>query len=83
MSPSRSRDDGIIPALAGNTFFFWTGAAIPQDHPRSRGEYSQGLSGLHQRGGSSPLSRGIRRAASDVCSGLRIIPALAGNTNSF
>ena len=30
--------------------------------------------------GSSPLSRGIRQAASAVASGLRIIPALAGNT---
>ena len=32
--------EGIIPALAGNTFLETFACPVSQDHPRSRGEYS-------------------------------------------
>ena len=71
---------GIIPALAGNTAApHWRSFRRP-DHPRSRGEYSVMVSFLPQRGGSSPLSRGIRRSRGGRADVVRIIPALAGNT---
>ena len=51
-----------------------------RDHPRSHGEYLEGLRGGSSRPGSSPLSRGIQ-VADPVDEGpVRIIPALAGNT---
>ena len=50
------------------------------DHPRSRGEYDFVLSFLMHRGGSSPLSRGIRKGHHVAHCFPRIIPALAGNT---
>ena len=74
--------DRIIPALAGNTpsrsvYLRWSG-----DHPRSRGEYRRGTAALTGRGGSSPLSRGILAAAARGRWWRRIIPALAGNTET-
>ena len=73
---------GIIPALAGNTLDDRRGSWLPEDHPRSRGEY-----GGHQHGsdapyGSSPLSRGIPCRPRGSRTRYRIIPALAGNTYS-
>ena len=50
------------------------------DHPRSRGEYLDGMVYTDQAKGSSPLSRGIRAAAGVSGPVGGIIPALAGNT---
>ena len=72
----------IIPALAGNTRGSTSGRRIPMDHPRSRGEYYLGPQEDNQHLGSSPLSRGIRVGPTPDRRGRRIIPALAGNTNS-
>ena len=52
----------------------------PRDHPRSRGEYLIEQTTEHSTGGSSPLSRGILAASVLASGGVRIIPALAGNT---
>ena len=79
-NPKLRDQQRIIPALAGNTVAATSNAAICQDHPRSRGEYSLPRKATIPRIGSSPLSRGIP-AVADVEAGLPgIIPALAGNT---
>ena len=52
---------GIIPALAGNTCPTSFGVGGGEDHPRSRGEYSDHHEYNERRRGSSPLSRGILR----------------------
>ena len=76
----RKRQEGIIPALAGNTAPCWWPSPPWTDHPRSRGEYLI-LRWTSQQGfGSSPLSRGILNHSRNRFSSLRIIPALAGNT---
>ena len=78
--PRRGRIRRIIPALAGNTSSRPSTFPPAPDHPRSRGEY-QGVEGDQPLGGgSSPLSRGIPRAASTMVAAVGIIPALAGNT---
>ena len=51
----------IIPALAGNTKQPSRTKSNHQDHPRSRGEYSDISDFAVPRSGSSPLSRGIPR----------------------
>ena len=80
--PVFHRRQRIIPALAGNTTA-WLGINIKrQDHPRSRGEYSPLLPLTRNSVGSSPLSRGILNRHLGVGESLRIIPALAGNTQS-
>ena len=71
---------GIIPALAGNTHTWTTPRRGHADHPRSRGEYATRAAGNPKWWGSSPLSRGILGSAVEQRSGVRIIPALAGNT---
>ena|GEM_PF-248540 len=73
-------EEGIIPALAGNTQTLSRSGEESRDHPRSRGEYSSPAPVGTDRIGSSPLSRGIRvrSARRELLSG--IIPALAGNT---
>ena len=72
----------IIPALAGNTSRPPTGMAAPADHPRSRGEYGAWARYHTGTDGSSPLSRGIQAHACTLRQASRIIPALAGNTQS-
>ena len=72
----------IIPALAGNTGVPSWCSGDSRDHPRSRGEYSGSYAQLLNEYGSSPLSRGIRHEFIDLVRDIRIIPALAGNTNS-
>ena len=71
----------IIPALAGNTRTGVRPIRRHPDHPRSRGEYA--FLEIPDKGhfGSSPLSRGIRRASSHLRAASGIIPALAGNTS--
>ena len=50
------------------------------DHPRSRGEYEGREKSVIAGVGSSPLSRGIPRVPQIAAGRVRIIPALAGNT---
>ena len=73
---------GIIPALAGNTLGSSWHQSSSWDHPRSRGEYVHTGQGRRDRHGSSPLSRGIRRTLRRRILQGRIIPALAGNTET-
>ena len=51
-------------------------------HPRSRGEHVQQMQKHNTVGGSSPLARGTRGNSGDVCTGHRLIPARAGNTQN-
>ena len=74
------RQQGIIPALAGNTHTDSWSAATNGDHPRACGEHSTGtvLSWLSM--GSSPRLRGTLWPNSVSSNMNGIIPALAGNT---
>ena len=72
---------GIIPALAGNTTQRGPYTIHTADHPRSRGEYSLESEVNCESLGSSPLSRGIRVDRIRFPQLVRIIPALAGNTD--
>ena len=71
---------GIIPALAGNTRLLSPARSGLRDHPRSRGEYACAMTPHSRQEGSSPLSRGIQGIVVGGVEGVRIIPALAGNT---
>ena len=71
---------GIIPALAGNTGYYYYSRRSHRDHPRSRGEYGVDVVDRIVLEGSSPLSRGILAWLLSANSLPRIIPALAGNT---
>ena len=72
---------GIIPACAG----FTSASSCPRrsspDHPRLRGVYRLPESHSSSSSGSSPLARGLRRAALLVLDGRGIIPACAGFTH--
>ena len=74
------RGIGIIPARAGFTLGRVGGPQEPMDHPRSRGVYREGLLVQPQRGGSSPLARGLPAALNAEGYAVRIIPARAGFT---
>ena len=71
---------GIIPARAGFTPKHIAGRAPHMDHPRSRGVYNISDDDPAGEGGSSPLARGLRRAAARVPVVPGIIPARAGFT---
>ena len=72
--------DGIIPALAGNTFRNARVIHAHWDHPRACGEHrDQGHAQPIQQG-SSPRLRGTPDRDRPATMGLGIIPALAGNT---
>ena len=73
-------EQGIIPALAGNTPKRRPLNTVDGDHPRSRGEYALQLDDGCHESGSSPLSRGILTWSMRPLWTWRIIPALAGNT---
>ena len=75
-----SGDSRIIPALAGNTSRTRGAPRPARDHPRSRGEYVNGVVHEFRDEGSSPLSRGIHAFLDPLLDLVRIIPALAGNT---
>ena len=80
---SRTRGEvlrGLIPAHAGKTV--WLGAAWLEcgAHPRSRGENEIGGGGLGAHQGSSPLTRGKRRADRPLGARRGLIPAHAGKT---
>ena len=71
---------GIIPARAGFTRSEVTPALDFGDHPRSRGVYSPTVGIATKSPGSSPLARGLPRAARVASPHSRIIPARAGFT---
>ena len=70
----------IIPARAGFTASGAPTASHGEDHPRSRGVYPEMVQELTERGGSSPLARGLQRAAELAEEAGGIIPARAGFT---
>ena len=80
--PSGSGGGRIIPALAGNTSARQGRPRQQQDHPRSRGEYPRHRRRVLWPHGSSPLSRGILPLPLAPIYPERIIPALAGNTDT-
>ena len=74
--------DGIIPAYAGSTrrrTRYRTGC---WDHPRIRGEHSETPAALVESVGSSPHTRGARKADARRAVLRGIIPAYAGSTES-
>ena len=71
----------IIPARAGFTPVTSPLEPVSWDHPRSRGVYISRLVGTFWCHGSSPLARGLRRAAGRGQPGYGIIPARAGFTH--
>ena len=81
LPPENSGLGRIIPALAGNTVANCRCEVVVKDHPRSRGEYCRPPRWRLEPHGSSPLSRGIQSPCRRGAKGMRIIPALAGNTH--
>ena len=76
------RNNGIIPAYAGNTVT-WYAASVPApDHPRVCGEHSCITGESASSGGSSPRMRGTRVGRPPLVQWDGIIPAYAGNTGS-
>ena len=74
------RDTGLIPAHAGKTVLRAFGAGACAAHPRSRGENVLMVSSQFFALGSSPLTRGKRRAHMPQLCDTRLIPAHAGKT---
>ena len=79
-SPHTGWLPGIIPAYAGNTGGPPQTMRCLRDHPRLRGEHSNGISCNALLLGSSPPTRGTPRDGADDLVACRIIPAYAGNT---
>ena len=82
-SPSPSmfrRACRLIPAHAGKTYRSHRLPGRRWAHPRSRGENKRKLRLFTDEEGSSPLTRGKRRAAAPVPAMKRLIPAHAGKT---
>ena len=75
-----ARLGGIIPARAGFTRHHQPEEVRVQDHPRSRGVYSDPDTARGQAEGSSPLARGLRQAVAGHGLHEGIIPARAGFT---
>ena len=78
-SPSRFRLHRIIPAYAGNARANTSRPAAHADHPRVCGECWLYSIALQFSPGSSPRMRGMHNYRIRVSSGMRIIPAYAGN----
>ena len=75
------RSRGIIPARAGFTSAPFPTVPTIRDHPRSRGVYAcEETIGIVIEG-SSPLARGLPRAARSFVAASGIIPARAGFTS--
>ena len=72
----------IIPARAGFTMMRDSIPATHQDHPRSRGVYTQRRRRARVPVGSSPLARGLRGVFLRRRRRIWIIPARAGFTTS-
>ena len=79
---SRGPDRRIIPARAGFTHGPPLGAGLVVDHPRSRGVYAVHDVLARYYRGSSPLARGLLRAADGRRRWVGIIPARAGFTET-
>ena len=85
LGPGHRRDERrrIIPAYAGST----AGAAKTfcrrRDHPRIRGEHAGSHPGSMGGAGSSPHTRGARKALPLVSARVGIIPAYAGSTEGY
>ena len=73
----------IIPAHAGNTSGRCNGECCTWDHPRACGEHAFAASLSAFTAGSSPRMRGTLYAASRAVIHTGIIPAHAGNTNTY
>ena len=71
---------GLIPAHAGKTTRSRRCPRLPPAHPRSRGENESASLGAVEEEGSSPLTRGKRRAHGHRHPPRRLIPAHAGKT---
>ena len=71
---------GLIPAHAGKTYMPCRRIDGRTAHPRSRGENRAATSRPMSSMGSSPLTRGKRRAYSSGVRNRRLIPAHAGKT---
>ena len=71
---------GIIPAYAGSTARASSGVIPVWDHPRIRGEHMHVYPPVSRFDGSSPHTRGARRAAQPPREFHGIIPAYAGST---
>ena len=72
----------LIPAHAGKTSPHTAPASAEPAHPRSRGENASTAERRSHIDGSSPLTRGKRPRRRLFTSGLRLIPAHAGKTNT-
>ena len=72
----------IIPARAGFTPSAAPCTCARQDHPRSRGVYSDHGDRLEVGQGSSPLARGLPLLSMPTVGGEGIIPARAGFTDT-
>ena len=59
----RRRQDGIIPALAGNTRYYVLLHCCCWDHPRACGEHPPASADTAPAAGSSPRLRGTQRPA--------------------
>ena len=70
----------IIPARAGFTISIVLKTRDEWDHPRSRGVYPRARGLPRDRGGSSPLARGLQQAQIVELGQPGIIPARAGFT---
>ena len=70
----------LIPAHAGKTVRARTAQVLRAAHPRSRGENDGGFAWKAGFPGSSPLTRGKRRARRPKVRVSRLIPAHAGKT---
>ena len=75
--------EGLIPARAGNTPPGRSRPEIVRAHPRSRGEHTESCTALVMTLGSSPLARGTLGDAVEEIARMGLIPARAGNTDSF
>ena len=73
------RGSRLIPARAGNMFFFGFLHTLLSAHPRSRGEHVAAPAPAAAAPGSSPLARGTSAAACRCNHPRRLIPARAGN----
>ena len=72
--------DGIIPACAGSTNYFWICPLTCGDHPRMRGEHMSDILTDSVPEGSSPHARGALGDEVAACCEMGIIPACAGST---
>ena len=72
---------GLIPAYAGSTRESFSSSRRTEAHPRLRGEHFANSGGDALSEGSSPLTRGARRAPELAVVAHRLIPAYAGSTH--